>query len=128
MKDKRQVEIYDREASGERILWASVLHQAIDDATSRHPSVRADMDRKVARAWLTQPSGDFDIVCNLAGLDPDFVREGVSRLIQQSDLLPLKAHAKRRSQSTAGVVPDFQESEGTGVGSNAQDRTELEFS
>lgn len=62
----------------ERRLWQDVVLRALMDAT--HPAgdegnSEDARGRRSARQWLREGGKDFRTVCNLAGLDPDFVRE-----------------------------------------------------
>lgn len=64
---------------GERWLWFSVLALAVDDLNSRNAR-----QSEAARAWLF---GDpaADLVCRMAGVDPDWLRSAILRagLIQE---------------------------------------------
>lgn len=71
--------------SREQALWASVLGQAVLDALGRasyNPKeYRRDGGtydpRLEAREWIEQGGPDFQAVCQLAGVDPDAVRDAV---------------------------------------------------
>jgi hypothetical protein len=67
----------------ERVLWMSVLQQAVMDALRAprptHPLVAAavfyaENDRDQARAWIEGGGKDFREVCTLAGVDPEWVQ------------------------------------------------------
>lgn len=84
--------------SPETELWRAVIAQAISDATAtvrpKHGKASISPDkakakqvisdamreRDHAREWLLGDSRDFREVCNLAGLDPEAVRERAQRL------------------------------------------------
>jgi hypothetical protein len=78
-------------------LWEAVVQQAIRDATltgTTNTSKRAKHD---ARQWLTIPNRDFDEVCALAGLEPDWIRNNVSELIKRSDIQPPREKGGRKA-------------------------------
>jgi hypothetical protein len=60
----------------EKKLWQSVVLKALTDATAEDPygsdNLRAKRD---AQSWLESGGKDFRMVCALAEMDPDFVRE-----------------------------------------------------
>ena len=64
-------------------LWASVIIQALIDATSK-PKMPSDNVAKLqAQAWFTAETGvtasNFEAVCLAANLDPDLVRDFYKR-------------------------------------------------
>lgn len=77
---------------GREDLWRAVLMQTIAEARGRvanggdSPANRQRIIRE-ARDYITIPNRDFDIVCSLAGLNPEAVREGLAR--QLADALTL---------------------------------------
>lgn len=76
--------------SDERQLWAAVIMQQIEDATSIFvPGSRnqreSDLLCSEAREWLTIPNDDFDDACFLAGLEPEWVRKGAIQKIEEFD-------------------------------------------
>lgn len=70
----------------EKRLWAAVVLQAVRDAARPNPSNKsksrgADIAaRAQARAWLTAGSEDFQLVCNLAGVNATAVRSQALRM------------------------------------------------
>lgn len=71
----------------EQALWSEVLYAAVTDAVEGVASVgysgdtsRANATER-ARSYITTPNADFNQVCYLAGLNPDAVREHVTRKI-----------------------------------------------
>lgn len=87
-----------------RRLWASVIIQALIDATapSTTPQVRAD--RKRARDWILLETGttaqDFEAICAAAEIPPSRVRN----FIQTYEGPPLNLHilSRMRNQILAG--------------------------
>jgi hypothetical protein len=67
----------------ELALWRAVIAQAFADANHCKPRKTKRgggggttyAEQRHARLWLTKPSADFRLVCHLALLDPDAVRE-----------------------------------------------------
>ena len=61
----------EQETTPEQTLWQEVLLRAARDATAPRPS----RERDQAQQWFQEGGRDFRLVCSLAGLDPDGVRE-----------------------------------------------------
>lgn len=61
--------------NGDLMLWRSVLIQAIKDATSK----RNPNERWEAIAWFLRGGKDFRLVCELAELEPNSVRNFVCK-------------------------------------------------
>lgn len=82
-----------------RRLWASVIIQALIDATapSTTPQVRAD--RKRARDWILMETGttaqDFEAICAAAEIPPSRVRT----FIQTYEGPPLNLHILSRMRN-----------------------------
>lgn len=54
----------------ERILWLTVLSEAVRDATEGEPR-----HRRAALEWLLLDTEDFPEICDLAGIDPEYLRK-----------------------------------------------------
>lgn len=61
-------------ADHEPCLWRAVITQALMDAASRSRKSELRRTRNDALRWLLDDSSDFELVCDNAGLDPDYVR------------------------------------------------------
>jgi hypothetical protein len=110
--------------SHERALWLSVIQQAIEDAmmtVTESSDLARKLDQKRALAWLLEPNRDFAAVCLLAGVEPEWTRNRARKIIAKEAPKPVRM---RRG----GVPANFQTAVGTGPGSSAQDRNEMEFS
>lgn len=70
----------------EERLWAMVIRQGLKDATGKIP-----MEREMARLWFR--SSEFTTVCQLAGLEPDYV----GRLVQVAARVGMKSGKKASS-------------------------------
>ena len=55
-------------------LWRAVITQALMDAASQSRKSDAIRSRHDALHWLLDEGTDFVVVCDNAGLDPDYVR------------------------------------------------------
>lgn len=87
-------------------LWAGVLHRFFDDA--RHPSPRrysygsstiSISDQERARGWLLGNGRGFREVCDLAGMDPDFILDAAKAFASEG--WPPPAEIKRPRRATA---------------------------
>ena len=61
--------------TSEHKLWQNVLLQAMIDATFTGDTEENYKAKKAAIKWITKGGRDFCTVCDLAGMDADFVRE-----------------------------------------------------
>ncbi len=120
---------------GRENLWRAVLANAIEEAVygvSRshyeNRKRRAGLITE-ARAYVTRQNKDFDMVCYLAGLEPQAVRDRVTKQIAAAPSPEELAAVKRRVRKPKpGVPSNFAPSEGTGAGSTAQEIPEITFS
>ncbi|UWR82882.1 hypothetical protein K4L05_08900 [Phaeobacter inhibens] len=122
------------ERNGAQSLWVEVLLIAISDALFGERGVRGSTAVKInaimdARRYLTVPNRDCDLVCELAGIDPDAFRTRMRTLIDAAPSPPelIGKHSRVRT-NRAGVVFDFMPSKGTGGGRSAQDSPNISFS
>ena len=75
----------------EQKLWQSVVVKAALDATANYPASSEDhLAQKQADEWLREGGADFKEVCNLAGLDPDFIQQAYIGGRINADLLRSK--------------------------------------
>jgi len=75
----------------EQKMWQSeVVIGALDATTKPSSSSEEFIAQKQADAWLRTGCADFKEVCNLAGLDPDFIREAYIGGRINADLLRSK--------------------------------------
>lgn len=96
----------DEDASLRR-LWASVLLQALQDATADETAAsRAEVlrDKRQARAWITAAAGvtaaNFESACLAANVDPVRVRN----FIVQYEGPPLTAHRLAKLRNTLNIT------------------------
>ena len=72
-----------RRADPETHLFTAVLSQAVHDVFSTHVEKN---DKRQAMDFLTQDSWHLRMVCELAGRNPDYVREKIrKRLLSDED-------------------------------------------
>ncbi len=90
---------YDDE-SAHRRLWASVIIQALIDATAEPKTSQAAAHRAQARAWFEAVAGttaqNFEEVCLAAEIPPDRVRT----FIQTYEGPPLTLHVLSRMRNS----------------------------
>lgn len=88
----------DDEQSQKR-LWASVIIQALIDATAIPKTTQAKVYRDQARAWFTTTAGvtaaNFEEVCHAAEIPPDRVR----RFVREYEGPPLTLHVLSRMRN-----------------------------
>lgn len=88
----------DDEAAMRR-LWASVIIQALIDATAEPTTTEGRVNKDRARAWLSVEVGttaqDFEEVCLAAGMEPWRVRSFVANY----DGPPLNLHILARMRN-----------------------------
>lgn len=86
--------------SSYRRLWASVIIQALIDATSEPKTPSANVHKVQAKAWLTAEVGttaqNFDEVCLAANIEPSRVRN----FIKHYDGPPLTLHILSRMRDS----------------------------
>ncbi len=87
-----------------RLLWRSVMEQAVEDAFAEPGRIantakrrKAVQERGAARAFLLAEGNDFETVCALAGMDGDVV----GRLVREG-LAGKAAPVKDRNLGTGG--------------------------
>lgn len=62
--------------SPERRMWQSVIEQAFSDAMRPDPKNQNDLrEKRIAANWIRSCGPDFRLVCDLAGMDPDFLSD-----------------------------------------------------
>lgn len=88
------------DAEGTRRLYASVIIQALIDATSEPKTSTGKVHKRQAQAWLTAEFGttaqDFDDVCFAAHMDPHRVK----RFAKEYEGPPLTLHVLSRMRDS----------------------------
>ena len=125
----------------QRDLWQAVLNLAIDDALYRAPKVSKNSKpirehvriAKFARLYFLKPDRNLAILCNLAGVDPDWTRENVAKQVKELILieeqeLEQEQRAGLKYKEQHGGGSQFAELIGTGGGATAQEITEITIS
>lgn len=59
----------------ERRLWLTVLLTAVNEALREQRLSASDLERYQSANWIKGNSSDFREVCELAGINPDALRE-----------------------------------------------------
>lgn len=73
----------DHEAAAIRNMWQAVVVQAVIDACSvvrKWEPAENRLARSQSRRWLINNCGDFKLVCDYAGYNPDDIRERAIKL------------------------------------------------
>jgi hypothetical protein len=60
-------------------LWKQVLKQAFEDAFMPRKLHLCDYEKREARDFVSKRSENFDRVCEMAGLSPDYVWDKVKQ-------------------------------------------------
>lgn len=77
--------------NGERALWAGVLLMAYNDLINTKTTKEAHDNRRDSLRWLGgTPSGHFERICQLAGVDAKATHEKLTRIAH----LPIAARAE----------------------------------
>ena len=96
-------EIKEREnSSPERMLFLSVIFQALLDATkekTRVESSRVSVERQHARAWFFCSVGvtcdNFEYVCENAGMDAQYTRSFAIKVINSKEIKYVRQRIRR---------------------------------
>ena len=88
--------------SPERILFISVIFQALLDATKEKTIVessRTSVERQHARAWFFCSVGvtcdNFEQICDHAGMSPSYTRSFAYKVIHSPDLKYVRQRIKK---------------------------------
>ena len=76
--------LYEEVIDPEQQLWRSVLRQAFEDAFLGAKLHLCDYERRDARSFVTDRSTNFDYVCELAGLSPDYVWDKLQKFRKEN--------------------------------------------
>ena len=101
----------DRVTLPEKELWVAVLSRAALDACKGPPHLNMDLrsnithknnytyDRDQARHFFMAGGSHFNLICELAGRDPDYVKERVRKIILRKEGwnvdVPITSHYRR---------------------------------
>ena len=95
-------EVKKQESSTERILFLSVIFQALLDATkikSKVESPRTSVERANARAWFFCSIGvtcdNFEYVCENAGMDAEYTRSFALKVINSKEIKYVRQKIRR---------------------------------
>lgn len=73
-----------------KALWAAVLEQLWHDATSRETTAYRNGyalptpdERERARRMFERPSRDLEMICQFAGIEPEFARRRFHETLQK---------------------------------------------
>ena len=71
--------IYEERKDPTQELWKGVLKQAFEDAFMTRKLNLCDYEKREARDFVTIRSTNFDRVCEMAGLSPDYVWDKICK-------------------------------------------------
>ena len=90
------------DSSPERILFMSIIFQALLDATKEKTIVessRTSVERAHARAWFFCSVGvtcnNFEYVCENAGMDADYTRNFALKVINSKEIKYVRQRIRR---------------------------------
>lgn len=92
-------------------LWRAVITQALMDAASQSHKSEARRSRHDALEWLLNEGTDFEVVCDNAGLDPDYVRSRARQALARGCQwrLPVgqgwRTRAREAARAATGLLP-----------------------
>lgn len=66
-----------------RALWRAIITQALMDAASNSKKAINKKNKIKAIQWLKSNNADFDMVCHLADLNPNYVKSKVKHALSQ---------------------------------------------
>ncbi len=96
--------INERRKPEEEKLWTAVLARAAEDACIsidnlvRHEGYSKSILRGQAVAWFKSKSEDFQLVCELAGRNPEYVYTTMMKRIEREDYDPRKEQARLKNE------------------------------
>ena len=96
--------INERRRPEEEKLWTAVLARAAEDACIsidnlvRHEGYSKSILRGQAVAWFKSKSEDFQLVCELAGRNPEYVYTTMMKRIEREDYDPRKEQARLKNE------------------------------
>ena len=73
LADKNMKVLYEERRDPNQELWKAVLKQTFEDAFLPRKLHLADYEKQEARNFVTTRSENFNVVCEMAGLSPDYV-------------------------------------------------------
>jgi hypothetical protein len=88
----------------EEKLWTAVLARAAEDACIninnkvKHEGYSKSILRGQAVAWFKSKSEDFQLVCELAGRNPEYVYTTMMKRIEAEDYDPRKEQARLKNE------------------------------
>ena len=95
-------EVKKQESSTERILFLSVIFQALLDATKEKTKVespRTSVERVHARAWFFSSVGvtcaNFEYICENAGMNAEYTRSFALKVINSKEIKYVRQRIKR---------------------------------
>ena len=79
LADKNMKVLYEERKDPNQELWKAVLKQTFEDAFLPRKIHLADYEKREARNFVTTRSENFNVVCEMAGLSPDYVWDKINQ-------------------------------------------------
>ncbi|PIR39343.1 MAG: hypothetical protein COV35_02165 [Alphaproteobacteria bacterium CG11_big_fil_rev_8_21_14_0_20_39_49] len=94
----RYFEINTKDLTGEIALWQSVVMQAVIDSISKPKDIKAKIERAKTISWFSHNNEDFILVCSFAELSPDFVIQGLRKILKKNKKPYISRYNKKHRQ------------------------------
>ena len=79
---QENINFCDDSIGGYHRLWKKVILQNYIDAVTQSRGRREIRYKMRAIKWFQNSDGDFEVVCSLAGLNSDYVRENIQMALK----------------------------------------------
>lgn len=79
-----QEDAFDVRGKNPRVLWLAVVEAALRDSMEPKPTVR-----RSAREWIMRDDLDFPLICEMAGLDSDYLRNMMAAKFRRASSSPI---------------------------------------
>ena len=79
LADKSIKVLYEERKDPNQELWKAVLKQTFEDAFLPRKIHLADYEKREPKNFVTTRSENFDVVCEMAGLSPDYVWDKINQ-------------------------------------------------
>ncbi|MDA0780984.1 MAG: hypothetical protein PQ612_01360 [Rickettsiales bacterium] len=94
----RYFEINTKDLTGEIALWQSVVMQAVIDSISKPKDIKAKIERAKTISWFSHKNEDFILVCSFAELSPDFIIQGLRKILKKNKKPYISRYNKKHRQ------------------------------
>jgi hypothetical protein len=85
-----------REPLKEQAIWQAVILQAITDAMRAPTTPRIRKEKTQAIIWFSITNKDFLLVCEMAGIDPNYILKSIRKVIKCSSVINRRKQRMKR--------------------------------